>query len=209
MKKVFITGTSSGIGQAFKEHLLANDYDVTSPSRVELDLSNFNINDINLGSYDYLILCAGVDTNGRQPFVKQKEADFVNTLTVNLLANMRLVHKYVQQRYYKQWSKVIVIGSTIVDTISPNFVAYSTSKVALATFVNILRKELARTSIGVSLIHPGPTETNFHVNKDNGPVVDKEILYNLPYITTEDLIPAFDQALNDKQHLLKTVSISK
>ena len=210
MKKVFLTGSSSGIGAEFKQHLLSLGFDVTAPLRGELDLSTFDIDSVNLSGYDYLILCAGVDTNGRQPFVRLKEQDFVNTINVNLLANMRLIHKYVQQRYHKGWSKVIVVGSTIVDYVWPNFVAYGTSKVALETFVDSLDRELAGTKIGLSQIHPGLTKTNFHFNRGNGPVEDKNILYDtMLHITTDQLIPALDSMINDQQHLVKKVTVSR
>ena len=40
MKKAFLTGSSSGIGAEFKQHLLSLGFDVTAPLRSELDLSN-------------------------------------------------------------------------------------------------------------------------------------------------------------------------
>ena len=210
MKKAFLTGSSSGIGAEFKQHLLSLGFDVTAPLRSELDLSNFDINNINLDSYDYLILCAGIDTNGRQPFIKLKEQDFVNTINVNLLANMRLIHKYVQQRQHNGWSKIIVVGSTIVSYVWPNFVAYGTSKVALETFVDSLDRELVGSEIGFSQIHPGLTKTNFHFNRGNIPIEDKNILYDtIPHITTDHLVLTLDSMLNDQHHLIKKVTVSR
>ena len=210
MKKIFLTGSSSGIGAEFKLHLLARGFDVTAPLRRELDLSNFDINSVNLSGYDYLILCAGVDTNGRQPFIELKESDFTNTINVNLLANMRLVHKYVQQRYHKDWSKVIVVGSTIVDYVWPNFVAYGTSKVALETFIDSLDRELSSTTIGFSQIHPGLTKTNFHFNRGNILEENKNVLYDtMLHITTDQLIPILDSMLDDQQHVVKKVTVSR
>lgn len=209
MKKVFLTGSSSGIGLAFKNHLLASEYDVCAPLRNELDLSDFDSKSINLAQYDIMILCAGVDTNGRQPFIKLKEDDFLNTINVNLTANMKLIHKYIQQRYHKGWSKIIIIGSTVVDHVWPNFVAYGTSKVALETFADSLNRELAGTQIRISQIHPGLTKTNFHFNRRNGPIEDKDILYNtMPHITTDKLIPVLDSMLDDHQHLITKVTIT-
>lgn len=213
MKTVFLTGGSSGIGLEFKNHLISNGYIVTAPTRTELNLSNFDIDDVNLSSYDYLVLCAGIDTNGRQPFVKLKASDFNNTVQVNLLANMMLIHKYVQQRFHKPWSKIIVIGSTIVEKVFPNFVAYGTTKVALDTFVDALRSELhesqGNNKIGLSIIHPGLIKTNFHFNRGNVSETEKNILYDtLPHLTVDQLVPVFDQILNDQQHLIKKISIS-
>lgn len=206
---VFLTGGSSGIGQRFKQHLESLGHTVYAPTRQELDLSTFDISTLDLGSYDCVILCAGVDTNGRQPFIKLKEQDFVNTVTVNLLANMRLVHKYVQQRYFKSWSKIIVIGSTIVDYVWPNFVSYGTSKVALKTFLESLDRELVDTNIGICQLHPGLTKTNFHFNRGNGPIEEKDILYNtIPHLTVDDLVPYLDQILTDRKHNIKILTVS-
>jgi len=208
--KIFLTGGSSGIGQCFKQHLEAQGHELWAPLRNELDLSNFDISTVNLASYDAIILCAGVDTNGRQPFIKLKEEDFINTVTVNLLANMRLVHKYVQQRYFKDWSKIVVVGSTIVDYVWPNFVAYGTSKVALESFLDSLSRELVSTKIGICQLHPGLTKTNFHFNRGNGPVEEKDILYNtMPHLITDDLIPSLDLILSDREHVYKRLTVSK
>ena len=212
MNTVFLTGGSSGIGLEFKKHLIANGYDVIAPTRADLDLSNFNINEVSLESYDYLILCAGVDTNGRQPFVKLNSTDFTNTVNINLLANMKLIHKYIQQRLNKPWSKIIIVGSTIVEKVFPNFVAYGTSKVALETFVEALRNELNEShgnKIGFSIVHPGLVKTNFHYNRGNVNESDRDILYKtLTHLTTDQLIPTLDQLLNDQAHIIKKIIIS-
>lgn len=208
MKKVFLTGSSSGIGAEFKQHLLASGFDITAPLRSELDLSAFDIDSVNLSSYDYLILCAGIDTNGRQPFVNLSTADFVNTVNVNLIANMKLIHQYVKQR--QGWGKIIVLGSTIVDKVYPNFVAYGTSKVALDVFVDSLAQELRKTEIGLCTIHPGLVKTDFHYNRGNVPEQDRNILYDtLPHLITSELIPTLDQIVDDRQHAIKKVVVSR
>lgn len=206
--KVFITGSSSGIGFEFLGYLLDHNYAVTAPTRQELDLANFDVNTVDLSSYDYLILCAGVDTNGRQPFVNLSTEDFVNTVNVNLIANMKLIHQYVKQ--HQGWGKVIVLGSTIVDKVYPNFVAYGTSKVALDVFVDSLAQELRETEIGLCTIHPGLVKTNFHYNRGNVSEQDRNILYDtLPHLITAELIPTLDQIVNDRQHTIKKVTVSR
>lgn len=208
MKKVFLTGSSSGIGLAFKNHLKSLGYDICAPLRSELDLRNFDINLVDLSQYDYLILCAGVDTNGRQPFINLSAEDFINTLYINLIANMQLIHRYIIQ--HQGWGKVIVIGSTIVDKIYPNFVAYGTSKVALDAFVDSLIQELKDSQIGLCILHPGLVKTNFHYNRGNVSEQDRNILYDtMPHLTTDELIPIFDSVLNDYQHLIKKATISR
>jgi short-subunit dehydrogenase len=205
--KVFLTGSSSGIGAEFQKYLVNNAYDIYAPTRAELDLSNFNIDDISLSAYDYLILCAGVDINGRQPFINQSSDDVVNTININLISNMKLIHQYINQRN-SNWSKIIIIGSTITNYVWPNFVTYGTSKVALETFTQSLERELPKT-IGICTIHPGLTRTNFHFNRGNVAPEDKNILYDtMSCMNTDDLIPVFSQVLNDRKHLIKEVKLT-
>lgn len=206
--KVFLTGGSSGIGLRFKEHLEAQGYDVYAPSRAELDLNNFNIKDVELKDSDLLILCAGVDLHGRQHFVNLKEEDFVTTINVNLLANMRLVHKYIRQRHFKKWSKIIVVGSNIIEYVWPDFVAYGTAKIALDTFLSSLDREL-NDNIGITRINPGLTKTNFHANRGNWSAEEAEQLYQTrAHMNVDDLVDTFDLILKDQRHLIKTVTVS-
>jgi NADP-dependent 3-hydroxy acid dehydrogenase YdfG len=209
MKTVFLTGGSSGIGQTFKQHLEQNSYEVIAPTRAELDLSDFNIDDVDLRSYDYLILCAGVDANGRIAFHKMSEDDFLDTINVNLVSNMKLIHKYLRQRIFKPWSKVIVVGSDIVDGVYAEFGAYGTSKIALEAFVSTIRLETKNNNIGFTVIHPGLTKTNFHYNRGNVAEENRNELYDsMPHMTVDELIPIFDQILNDEHHRIKKIHLS-
>lgn len=206
---VFLTGGSSGIGQEFKQHLESNNYSVTAPTRQELDLSNFNIDTVDLREYDYLILCAGVDTNGRAPFVNMKPTDFINTINVNLTANIILIHKYVQQRLFKPWSKVVVLGSQVVDGYYPGYGVYGTSKHALDAFMSTIKYELKDKNIGFTIMHPALTKTNFNRNRGNVPADKVNDLYDqIPHMQTSDLIPVFDQILNDHKNLITKISMT-
>jgi 3-oxoacyl-[acyl-carrier protein] reductase len=162
--RVFITGGSSGIGRCVNHHLLAKQYLVDAPSRAELDLRDCNLDAWDFATYDIAILCAGIDANGRQPLVSQTGQDVRETLQVNLVANMLIIQKFLQQRINHPWSKIVVIGSNIVNHVHPNFVAYGTSKIAIAVFVDAVRRELQQcypnNNIGLTLINPGLTKTN-------------------------------------------------
>jgi len=208
--KAFLTGGSSGIGQHFKQHLESLGHDVIAPTRQELDLSDpTNIN-VDLKEYDLLILCAGVDTNGRQEFYKMKPSDFVNTINVNLTSNIILIHQYVQQRLFKPCSKVVVIGSQVVDGYYPGYGVYGTTKHALDAFMNTIKYELKDKNIGFTIIHPALTKTNFNRNRGNVPEDQVNDLYDqIPHMQTSDLIPIFDQIIKDKDNLITKVSLTK
>ena len=210
MKTVYLTGGSSGIGQTFNRYLEAESYDVTSPTRQELDLATLDVSDIDLKSYDYLVLCAGVDTNGKIPFYKMKPEDFKNTINVNLTANILLIHKYVQQRLFKPWSKVIVVGSGVVDGYFPNFGVYGASKHGLDAFIRTVKHELGDKNIGFTIMHPALTKTNFNRNRGNIPEDQVDELYKqIPHMQPEELIPVFEQILRDEKHLITKISMTR
>jgi len=60
MKRVLITGSSGGIGKSILSLFLANYYDVVSPTRKELDLSDPDSLSDSFTSWDFdiLINCA-------------------------------------------------------------------------------------------------------------------------------------------------------
>ena len=203
--KAFLTGGSSGIGQAILDHLRDRGLSVDAPSRQELDLS-LTV-DVNLSDYDYLFLCAGVDRNGRVPFRSQTASDIQETIDVNLTANMKLINNYINSRNGR-WSKVVVIGSNIVDHVWPNFVTYGTSKVALDCFIQAVSRE--ESEIGFTQIHPGLVKTNFNKNRGNVPIGRENELYNnTPHLLPDELLPLIDQILDDKDHTIKRLTISK
>jgi NADP-dependent 3-hydroxy acid dehydrogenase YdfG len=205
MKKVFLTGGSSGIGKAISEYLTSIGFSVHAPERKELDLTK--LSSVDLTDYDYLFLCAGVDRNGRVPFRTQSASDIQETIEVNLIANMKLINDYIKCRNGR-WSKVVVIGSTIVDHVWPNFVTYGTSKVALDCFIQAVARE--ESSIGFTQIHPGLVKTNFNKNRGNVPLGQENELYNnTPHLFPEALLPLVDQILNDTEHTLKRLTIIK
>jgi len=208
MSNAFLTGGSSGIGQEIAQYLKSIAMLVDSPTRDELNLFD-NLSYTDLSRYDYLFLCAGVDRNGRIPFIEQSEGDIIETMTVNTIANMRLINRYIKQRHGK-WSKIVVIGSTIVEHVWPNFVTYGTSKVALECFIDSLSQELNSKNIGFTQIHPGLTKTNFNKNRGN---VDKdkstELYDHTPHMTTSDLLPIIKSVIEDRAHLITKVTVSK
>jgi len=206
MKNVFLTGGSSGIGACFKQHLESQQYTVVAPGRNELNLSNFDVALWDLSNYDCLLLCAGVDTNGRTPLTAMTSEDITNTMVVNTLSNMRLVHKYIQQR--QGWGKIIAIGSIIIDGIPAKLIPYGVSKVALDAFLSALKKELTNTQIGICQIHPGPVRTNFNYNRGNVAESQRYALYDsMPHLVPEDLIMVLDDVLADQEHKINSIKM--
>lgn len=205
--RVFLTGGSSGIGQAINKDL-QKDHDVVALPRSELDLSKPFL--ALLSDFDALVLCAGADRSGNRPFVDMPDDDWQYNIQVNLIANMHLVKFYLDQRP-PNWGKIIVIGSTSTDYAWPGKIPYSVSKTGLETFCQGIQRELP-PEIGLTYIQPGLCKTNLRYNRHKGTVPHSEIdawYAGQNYMVPEDLVAPVRTALDDRQHLLKHIRLEK
>lgn len=203
---ILMTGGSSGIGLCLAEEL-KKSHSVSTPTRDQLDLS-CNI-DYDFTSYDAVILCAGSDIGGKKPFCEMADWHWKNTMQVNLLGNMQITKKYVEQRG-NLWGKIIVIGSTATDHIWPNMLPYSISKLALEQFCRALRQEIPK-NIGISILRPGLVKTGFHRARHQNQISEQEErdwYESKPHLSADELIPAVISMLDDRAHSIKEVTIS-
>lgn len=203
---IWLTGGSSGIGCSLKNALLFQGHDVLAPTRGELDLTKDF--DINVTDRDAIILCAGVDLGGQQPFMTQFQSDWEDTIQTNLIANMRIMQRYQQQRG-NQWSKIIVFGSTVTDNFWPGKLVYTTSKLALEGFCRGLRQELSPNT-GLAVIRPGLTRTGFHRRRHHGnitPDQEQQWYSSMPCLEPEIFVQPVLDILEDRSHHIKEIRI--
>lgn len=204
--KIFLTGGHSGIGLEIYQHL-ADNHDVHVPTRQDCDLSAYPTVDIS--DYDILILCAGSDRGGKQPFVDMDDQDWQDTFQVNLLSNIFLIKRFIKSRQDK-WSKILVIGSTSTDHIWPNMIPYSVSKLALEKFCSALRQEI-NPIIGITVVRPGLVKTNFNYNRHRASKSREEAdaWYDAkPHLLPRDLVPIVQQIVDDRDHHIKEITVS-
>jgi NADP-dependent 3-hydroxy acid dehydrogenase YdfG len=202
---ILITGGSSGIGQQLVVSL-SRDNVVTAPDRLHLDLAR--LPDYPMQTFDCIILCAGSDLGGKQPFCAMQDSDWVNTMQVNLVSNMKLIKDYIIARG-SQWSKIIVFGSTATNHIWPNMIPYSLSKLALEEFCCALRQEVS-SNIGISIIRPGLVKTNFNFARNKGHLTQQqanEWYADKSHLLPHDLVPAVKYMLDDRLHIFKELVI--
>lgn len=184
-KSILITGCSTGIGYCVARGLHEKGYQVFATARKPQDVSKLQQEGLtslllDLDDSDSIKSCVAeiLDrTDGRidvlfnngaygQPgAIEDISRDvFRAQLETNLLGTLELTNLVIPVMR-KQGSGRIIQNSSILGFISlPYRGAYNTSKYALEGLTDTLRLELEGTGIHVSLIEPGPIESNFRKN---------------------------------------------
>lgn len=204
--KIFLTGGHSGIGLEIYKALSKN-HDIYAPTRQDCDLSSYP--DIDVGEYDIMILCAGSDRGGKQPFVSMDDRDWQETLQVNLLSNIHLIKRFLKTHDNK-WGKIIVFGSTATDHIWPTMLPYSLSKLALEKFCDAIRQEID-PRLGITMVRPGLVKTNFNYNRHRATKSKQEAdawYDGKPCLLPENFVPIMQQVIDDTSHYIKEITIS-
>ena len=96
---IFLTGGSSGIGQAVYQLLNSRGYKVTAPSRKTLNLIDFSaIDSLDLSTYDVVINCAGANQGAYLGWQKNSWQNQQNHVSVNFTGPLLLAKQYTRQR---------------------------------------------------------------------------------------------------------------
>ena len=184
-RAIFITGCSTGIGYTTAHQLSKHGFHVIASCRKKEDvlrlqnegltclhLDYSDSESISLAVSELLALTDGklyaLFNNGaygqagaledlpREALKEQFEANFFgwHQLVIELLPIMR-----------KQGYGRIIQNSSVLGIVAMKYRgAYNSSKFAIEGWSDTLRLELMQTNIQISLIEPGPIETNFRSN---------------------------------------------
>jgi short-subunit dehydrogenase len=188
-KLAIVTGASTGIGFEIAHIAAQEGYDLlvvadeplinnaaedlkahgTSIISVEADLATFEGNDQLLAAangrpIDLLIANAGRGLG--RAFVDQDVADWRRVIDTNVTGTTYLLQKVAQQMVRRNEGKILITGS-IAGLMPGSFQAvYNGTKAYLDSFSYALREELRDTNITVTVLMPGPTETEFFDRAD-------------------------------------------
>lgn len=181
MKKILVTGASSGFGRAISEALRARGHSVVGTSRdpekikgnltlVRLDVTNAQevekvVADFHQehGRIDVLINNAGYGIAGPTESTSMGEAK--SQLDCNFYGPVRLIQAVLPYMRKEDSGLIINIGS-IGGYIGLPFQAfYSASKFALEGLTEALRIELKPFNIEVTNVNPGDFATGFTNNR--------------------------------------------
>jgi short-subunit dehydrogenase len=109
------------------------------------------------GPIDILVNNAGMGVIG--PFATRTPAEITTEIQVNLVAALELTRQALLSMLERDHGHLVFLSSLQAAAPTPAFAVYGATKAALSHFVAILRLELASTSIGTTLVAPGPVDT--------------------------------------------------
>jgi hypothetical protein len=193
MPFALITGASKGIGRAIATTLAARGYDLLLVARsgdlleqVSTEIhqaSNRNCQWLAVdlagdqaaekvyewcqnNQYDVSILVnnAGYGLSG--PFEIYSMQEHTEMLNVNIITLTKMTRLFLPDLLRQPAGYILNIGSSASYQAVPLLSAYAASKAFVLSFSRGLYQELRNTSVSVTCICPGPTDTNF-VNRAN------------------------------------------
>lgn len=181
-----ITGASSGIGLELAKLCLTNGFDVVIASdTAEIEQAALQLRQYG-GSVDTvqadLSTTEGVDklydavrATGRRldvlmanagrglgkGFLDQSWDDITKVINLNVVGTTYLLHRFVSDMREQNAGKVLITGS-IAGLMPGAFQAvYNATKAYVDSFSFALRNELKDTDVTVTVLMPGPTDTDF------------------------------------------------
>ncbi|TKD50487.1 SDR family NAD(P)-dependent oxidoreductase [Sphingomonas baiyangensis] len=199
-KLAVITGASTGIGRELAKIAASEGYDLllvadepqidaaagelrtggVRVEAVEADLATFEGNDRLIDAVDGRpidILIANAGRGLGHAFVEQAPADWRRVIDTNVTGTTYLIQKVAQTMVTRGEGRILIVGS-IAGLIPGSYQAvYNGTKAYLDSFAYALREELSDTGVGVTVLMPGPTDTDFFrranmldtpVGKDDG-----------------------------------------
>jgi len=180
VKRVFLTGASSGIGLAIAKLLVAQGHEVWGTSRnleripkmprwhaVRLDLADrlsiedaFNAALTDAGYFDVLINNAGAGHFDPAEFLPMETiASQFQILVFGQIQLMQLALRHMQARGE---GLIINVTSLASRLPVPFMAAYNAAKAALASFTMSIQLELGDSRVHIIDLQPGDISTQFH-----------------------------------------------
>lgn len=195
MSYALITGASRGIGRAIAEELARRGYNVLLVARsekalkesaarlrekykVESDFLALDLTAVGAAQKIFswceekkyaihiLINNAGYGLSG--PFEKYELTDHLDMMRLNMRVPVELCKLFLPVLRNQPSSHILNIASTAAYQAVPNLSLYSATKAFILTFSRGLRQELRGSSVSVTCISPGSTDTDFVVRAQIG-----------------------------------------
>lgn len=180
-KRVFISGSTSGIGFATAKLFAKEGVSVILNGRTEAsvskamdaiksEISEANVTGIaadfaqkssvdslinQLHSIDILINNVGVFAS--QSFYNTPDEDWFRMFEINVMSGVRLSRALLPGMIRKKWGRIIFLSSECAQLVPPDLLAYSTTKAALHAVSRGLAQLSQGTEVTVNTVMPGST----------------------------------------------------
>src|SRR5436190_861654 len=179
VKRVFLTGASSGIGLTITKLLVAEGHEVWGTSRnlerlpamlqfhpVRLDLADrlsveegFNSALAEAGHFEVLINNAGAGHFGPAEFLSMET--ITSQFQILVFGQIQLIQLALQHMRAQEEGLIINVTSLASRLPVPFMAAYNGSKAALASFIMTMQLELGDAPVHVVDLQPGDNSTDF------------------------------------------------
>ncbi len=180
MKKIFLTGASSGIGRATAELLVRQGHEVWGTARdparlpvierlhpVALDLANpesvagvFDDALGQAGGFDVLINNAGSGYFGAAEALSMEELR--RQFEVLVFGQIELCHRALAAMRLADAGLIINVTSLVAELPLPFMACYNAAKSAMAAYTMSLQLELAGSKVRLVDLQPGDINTGFN-----------------------------------------------
>ena len=183
-KTIVVTGAASGIGRATAEafakaggQVILADLSVERGEEAATQLraaklkatfllldvasdesiANFTKKALELGDVHVIANVAGYGKG--QPFVENTPDFWERLIDINLMGPIKLIRALLDPMIARRSGKIVSVASDAGRNGSSGETVYSGAKGGLIAFSKGLAREMARYSINVNCVCPGPTET--------------------------------------------------
>lgn len=114
-----------------------------------------------LGRIDMLANCLGWhgDSLAFRPFVEQDEAHWLQVLSVELIAAMRLARAVLPQMTAQGYGRIVTVASESAKVGQAGIAGNAAARGGCVAFSKSIAREVGRHGITVNLVCPGPIES--------------------------------------------------
>jgi short-subunit dehydrogenase len=101
-----------------------------------------------------------------QAFLDQNPAEVQRVIDTNVSGTVYLLHRFVNDMRRQGWGRVLITGSIAGMMPGTYQAVYNASKAFVNSFAYALRHELVDSGVTVTVLMPGPTESDFFESAD-------------------------------------------